>query len=175
MYDGCVINGFPLLQFDRPISRDFVLGFALAWSADLTLVHTLDTAHYLLNGFTIFRNSDVKRWRTIPKDDFFARAARLHRLRPEVPSGVTVASMRDALASVGKAFPLLTIHREQTRRAVCYVGRFKTANQRSVTLTPISPEAEWEEEERYPLRDITLVEFDGAYEKLLHRMAKPTQ
>jgi hypothetical protein len=40
-----------------------------------------------------------------------------------------------------------------------------------MTILAISPQAEWEEEERYELRDITLLEFGGAYEILLTRMA----
>jgi len=173
LYDGCVVRGFPLLEFDRPIDREsFVLGFTLAWSADLTLVHFLETEQYRLNGYTLFRNSDVKRWRTIPKDDFYARAARLHRLRPEMPAGLEITSMKDALTSAGNKFPLLTIHREHVKRGVCYVGRCMTASRRSVTLASISPRAEWEGEEKYPLRDITRVDFGGAHEDLLHRMAK---
>jgi hypothetical protein len=41
-----------------------------------------------------------------------------------------------------------------------------------VILREISPQAEWEPEETFLLRDITKIEFDGAYERLLYALAK---
>jgi hypothetical protein len=126
----------------------------------------------LLNGYSIFRNSDVKRWRPIPKDDFLARAAVLHKLRPRKPAGVGIDSLRQALCSAGKAFPLVTIHTERVRRGVCYVGRVLGTTQRALTLFSISPQADWDEEESYLLKNISLIEFGGTYERLLARIAK---
>jgi hypothetical protein len=79
--------------------------------------------------------------------------------------------MKDALSSAGAAFPLITIHRERIDPKVCYVGKVQRTSQRATTILPISPQAEWESEERYRLKDITFLEFGGAYEILLARMA----
>ena len=167
------MNAFPLLEFDRrPIDRHPLIGFALTWNEKLTLIQPVEDQQYLLNGYTIFRNADVKRWRPIRKDEFRARAAALHKLRPRMPAQVSIASIREALASAGKAFPLVTVHTERVKRGVCYVGRVLRTSQRAATLLDISPEAEWDEEESYLLKDITLIDFGGTYERLLARMAK---
>jgi hypothetical protein len=167
------VNGFPLLEFDRrPIDRHPLKGFAITWNSELTLIQPLENNQFLLNGYTVFRNSDVKRWRPIPKDDFLARVAKIHRLRPRKPSAVSIASIREALSSAGKAFQLVTIHTEKTARGVCYIGRVIRTSQRAVTLLSISPQAEWDEEETYLLKDITLIDFGGAYERLLARLSK---
>src|ERR1035441_9335989 len=121
-----VVDGFPLLQFDRPIDRYLLLGFALTWTANLTLIQIVDDQQYQLNGYAVFRNSDVKRWREITNDKFGAKAAVLHKLRPEAPAGVIITSMKEALSSAGQAFPLVTIHRERIERRVCYVDRKST-------------------------------------------------
>jgi hypothetical protein len=166
-------SGFPLLEFDRkPIDPDALIGFALEWNPDLTLVQIIENQSFRLNGYAIFRNSDVRRWRPIPEDDFTARAAILNKLRPSKPDAVTVGSMREAISSAGATFPLITIHRERIKRGVCFVGRMLRTSQRATTIMSISPDAEWEGEECYSLRDITLLEFGGAYEKLLLQMAK---
>ena len=173
---ACVIRGFPLIQFDRrPIDRDLLVGLALKWSTDITVIHVLENSQFQLNGYAVFRNSEVRRWRPIPRDEFYARAAVLNRVLPELPTGVKITSMKEAVSTAGKAFPLITIHRERIQRGVCEIGTFLRTTQRSVVLRPISPEAEWEEEETYLLRDITLLEFGGAYEQLLDRMSKPIE
>jgi len=165
-------RGFPLLEFDRaPIDRNALKGFALGWNSELTLIQVTDDVHFRLLGYAIFRNSDVKRWRPVRPDDFLARAVRLNRLRPSKPAGVSYESMKEAVSSVGAAFPLITIHRERIDRTVCYVGKVRRTSQRATTILSISPQAEWEPEECYQLKDITLLEFGGAYETLLARMA----
>lgn len=79
--------------------------------------------------------------------------------------------MKEAVCTAGEAFPLITIHRERMDRSVCFVGRLRRTTQRAVTILEISPQAAWETESRYPINDITLLEFGGAYETLLARMA----
>jgi len=89
LYDGAfTLNGFPFLEFDR--CRDLSFGFGIGWNADLTLLQVMNDVHYRLNGYAIFRKSDVKRWRPILPDDFRARAAKLNRLRPLAPAGVSL-------------------------------------------------------------------------------------
>jgi len=167
------VDGFPLLESDRrPVDQNSLVGFALTWNANLTLIQPIETEQFLLNGYTIFRNSDVKRWRPISNDDFQARAAILHKLGPRKPAKVGITSVREALSSAGKAFPLVTIHTERVRRGVCYIGRVLRTSQRAVTVLSISPQADWDGEESYLLKNITLIEFGGTYERLLARMAK---
>ena len=38
-------------------------------------------------------------------------------------------------------------------------------------MLDISPQAQWEEEETYSIKDITLLQFGGVYETLLARLA----
>jgi hypothetical protein len=167
------VSGFPLLEFDRkPIDRHLLRGFVLTWNAKITLLQKVDDHQFLLDGYCVFRNSDVKRWRSIQAEDFCAKAAKLNRLRPSQPPNVTIASMTDAFSSAAAAFPLLTIHRERIERGVCYVGRLLRATQRRAKMLSISPQGEWDTEESYLLNDVTLLEFGGAYERLLALIAK---
>jgi hypothetical protein len=171
--EAFAVNGFPLLEFDRrPLDPYNLAGFVLTWNTKLTLIQPIEKEQFLLNGYSIFRNSDVKRWRPIPKDDFLARAAVLHKLRPRKPAEVGIDSIGQALSSAGKAFPQVTIHTERVRRGVCYVGRVLRTSQRALTLLSVSPQAEWEEEENYLLKDITLIDFGDTYARLLARLAK---
>jgi hypothetical protein len=145
----------------------------LDWGPELTLVQVFDTDSFQLDGYAVFRNSDVRRWREIPKADFAARAADFNNVLPSRPKLVTIASMKESAASAGASFPLITIHRERIKKGVCFVGRFVRASQRSITIESITPQAEWEGQENYRLKDITLLEFGGVYENLLSALAGP--
>jgi hypothetical protein len=167
------VNGFPLLEFDRkPIEREVLRGFAIGWSAQLTLVQILDCNAFQLDGYVVIRRSEFRRWRNVLEDDFLARAARLQKLRPSKPDGVNIASMREAVASAGAAFPLITIHCERIDKGACYVGRVLLTGPRDVTILYISPQAQWKGAESYSLRDVTLLGFGGVYGGLLARMAE---
>jgi len=171
--DAFTVNSFPLLQFDRkPIDKHLLSGFAIDWTDDLTLIHVIEDHTFHFNGYAVFRNTDVRRWRSVRKEEFLARAAQLHKLRPSKPPEVSIASMKEALTTAGAAFPVITIHPERTRKGVCYVGKFARTTQRTLTLVDMSPTAEWGPEENYLLRNITRLSFGGNYENLLVRMAK---
>jgi len=169
---GFGLSGFLLLEFDRkPIGRVPLRGFVIEWKADLTLVQIFDNELFVLDGYAVFRNCDVKRWRCIRADEFLARAAKLKRLRLSAPIGVTIDSMSAALSSAGKSFPLITIHQERINKEVCFVGKYLGTTQRALRILSINPEAQWEAEDVYRPKDITLLEFGGTYEILLNRMA----
>jgi len=167
-------NGFPLAEFDRrPLERWPLIAFVLDWGPELTLVQVFDTDSFQLDGYAIFRNSDVRRWRVIPDEDFLARAAAFNKVLPSMPKLAKLGSMRESAASAGASFQLITIHRERIKKDVCFIGKLVRVNQRAVTIQSITPQAEWEGEERYQLKDITLLEFGGAYENLVGSLAKP--
>ena len=170
--ENFALAGFPLVEFDRkPIDRELLKGFIIEIGPQLTLIQKFESSTYRLNGYAIFCNSDVRRWRNVRKDEFLARAARQMRLRPSNLSGVSLASLGEALASAGSALPLITIHQERIKRDVCYVGKFISRNQRSMSLHHISPDAEWDEKNKHHLKDITMIEFGGVYETLLAKLA----
>jgi hypothetical protein len=167
-------NGFPLVEFDRrPLERWPMRAFVLGWGPELTLVQTFNTDFFQLGGYTVFRNSDVRRWREIAEEDFLARAAAHNKVCPSRPKLANMGSMRELVASAGASFSLIAIHRERIKKDVCYIGKLVRVTQRAVTIQSITPQAEWEGEETYQLKDITLLEFGGVYENLLSALAKP--
>jgi hypothetical protein len=170
---GYEVSGFPLVEFDRkPFDQYPITGFALDWNDDLTLFQDFDTELFQLNGYAVLRNSDIQRYRAIPEGDLLARAVGFQKIRPAMPNGVSIGSLREAAESAGAKFPLITIHRERIKKNVCHIGSFQLASQRTLTVREISTQAEWEDEDTFALRDITKLEFDGTYERLLCALAK---
>ncbi len=77
----------------------------ISWNVELTLVQVLDTDSFQLEGYAVFRNSDMRRWRAIPAEDFLARVAALRKLHPSKLDRVGIASMKEAVASAGGGVP----------------------------------------------------------------------
>jgi hypothetical protein len=67
--DAFAVNGFPLVEFDRPLEPSVAKGFVLGWSRDVTIIHFMEEERFRLNGYRVFRNRDVKRWRPVTPDD----------------------------------------------------------------------------------------------------------
>jgi hypothetical protein len=73
------------------------------------------------------------------------------------------------LLSAGRAFPLVTIHREQVDPDVCWIGRVQGLDRGRVSLLEIGPDAQWDDfPEEYRVKEITRVNFGGEYEGALH-------
>src|SRR5580700_2758912 len=107
LQDAAIVNRFPLVEFDRkPLDRHPLWALVITWNSELTLVPLMDREQFRLNGYAVFRNADVSRWRCISNYEFRTRAARILRLRPCAPAEVTISSVKEAARSAGEAFPL---------------------------------------------------------------------
>jgi len=167
-------NGFPLVEFDRkPYDSYLSWGFVLHSDDHFTLMHVVENQTYSLNGYTLFLNHTVKRWRCMGPQKFRSRAVQYRRLRPTLPAGLQLGSWRDAIASAGESSPLLTVHREGAAKNTCWIGRLTKVTQRSLIIHEITPDATWDKQHVHKFAEITLVGFGGVYETLLDKLAPP--
>ena len=100
----------------------------------------------------------------------FAEAA-LEKRGERVPRKprVNMAGIGELLTSAGRAFPLVTIHREEIDPDACWIGRVLAANRSIVSIREITPAARWESTpEEYALSEITRVGFGADYEGALY-------
>lgn len=82
---------------------------------------------------------------------------------------VALTSIEKLLESANRAFPLLTIHREEINPNVCHIGRVVGVGNGKVSLLEIGPDAKWDKQPtNYQLIEITRVNFGGDYEGALH-------
>ena len=119
--------------------------------------------------FECSRINDVKNLRSDPYASFAAAALKKRgERRPKKPP-VSVANIEELLLSAGKAFPLVTIHREEVDPDVCWIGRVQGVNRGRVSLLEIGPDTIWEDKpEKYRIKEVTRVNFGGDYENALH-------
>ena len=121
-----------------------------------------------LDGHVALRIRDVRTITFLDGASFQARALEHYGDRARRPGRVDLASTRTVIASLGRRFPLITIHPELRDPTVCYIGVPVSLTSRSLRLRAITTEAVWEDElSTYQLMDVTRVEIGGRYERAL--------
>jgi len=161
-----------VVEFDRkPLDSQLLCGFVLEFTDRLTLIHYMDTQRFDLDGYVVFRNSDVRRWRSVPEDSVRIRALQLKSIKPVRKRRLSLASWPQLLDTANKLFPMMIIYRERIHRDACQVGRLVSMNRASLELKEIRPDGSWDDCYRYKFSDLTRVDFGGGYEDAFARVA----
>lgn len=157
-----------LVRFSRRFEESPVRGYVLDIGPKFFLMALVGDRIWF-DGFECFRVRDVNEIQNDPYADFAESALRKRRQRLPKKPRVSVASIDELLLSARRAFPLVTIHREQVDPHVCWIGRILGVERGRVSLLEINPDAKWDEKPNtYRLDEITRVNFGGDYENALH-------
>ena len=157
-----------LVQFTRTVERGSVMGYVLAVGPQFFLIALVDE-NIRFNGFQCLRLRDVRNLEVPAKyAGFIETALKLRReKRPRIPA-VVVDSVQELLRTAGRAFPVITIHREVAAPDVCHIGRVVAVSESEISLLEIGPDACWDVDAlSYRIREITRIDFGGDYEKAL--------
>lgn len=163
-----------LVRFTRPFEEGTVNGYVVDIGPRFFILALVDGG-IRFDGFQCFRISDVRQFQASgPHADFVEKVLKLRgQQRPRKPR-VSMATLEDLLKSANRAFPLVTICREQADPDVCHIGRVEEVANGRLMLRAIDPSAAWDAEpQEYRLSEITQVDFGGAYEDALHLAGGP--
>jgi hypothetical protein len=158
-----------LVKFFRPFEQGSFNGYVLDIGARFFLLLVVEDA-CRFNGFSCLRLADVRKLEAPARYAGFAEAA-LKKCGQRAPrkSRVTVDTIDNLIESAAGWYPLITIHREIVNADVCAIGRVVDIRDGCVSLLEIGPDGKWEHTPTvYRLKDITRVDFGGAYENALY-------
>lgn len=156
-----------LVRLTRRFETSPIRGYVLDIGPNFFLLALLSDRLWF-DGFECFRIKDLKTVRPDPYQDFAMAALRKRGERMPRKPRVRLASIRALLTSAGHSFPLVTVHREEIKPASCWIGKVLKADNRSVSLLEIGPDAVWDKvPNKYRLSEITRVNFGGDYENAL--------
>jgi hypothetical protein len=160
-----------LVRFNRRFEDDVVTGYVLDVGPQFFLL-ALVSDRLWLDGFECFRVADIRRLRPDPYEQFAERALKKRgEKKPQKPR-VSLKDVQELLLTAGRAFPLVTIHREEIDPDVCWIGRVLEVTPATVRILEVCPDAAWETQPtEYHLREITHVNFAGDYEDALYLVA----
>lgn len=155
----------------KSIARAHIDAYIVAATEELVLLQPVRD-RIDLDGYDVIRAADISRVSASPKSHFYEEALALKRMRPKKPKAVVLDDIKALLASLRVAYPLVVIHRERVAPDSCEIGRVRALSASTYRLSWISPTAVFEEDgRRFKLSDITMVQFDGAYENTLAAVA----
>jgi len=144
-------------------------GFVVG-TGEWLLLHLLDSAMWVPNGYVGVRQRDVDAAEAASRGSFPADVVRLKRLRPRRPR-VQVSGTEELLRTAAAAWPLLSIERENDDRGVAWIGRPVVLGPREAVFKLIDTNGRWMPGTMtIKLGSITRVDFGGEYESLLHQL-----
>jgi hypothetical protein len=163
------MHGKTLVKFWSPFEPDSTQGYVLDIGPRFFMLGLVDNS-IMFNGFQCMRLSDVRRLRVPdPYADFIVAALRKRGEVIRKKPRVSLNSLPELLRSANRLFPLMTIQQERTKPDTCEIGRVVEITKSHVSLLEIGPDAIWDDEQtEISLREITRVDFGGAYEDALH-------
>lgn len=169
-----IIENKWLVEFDRKKYKDKLLGFVLAFSDDFTLIQVFDHDYFNLDGYCIFENDSVKKFRVYDDEEYFlSEVVKKKKLMPKPVSGVSLESWATILQTVNDKFNLVVIESEDIYKNQCNIGRLEKVGKKTFSLTEIYTDAYWDEKPtNYKLKNLTKVSFNNAYENTLWDIAE---
>ena len=162
-----------LIEFDRrPQISERVAGFVLDFNDSWILLHLLEWNTFTLNGYIVIRVQDIKRQNVFDKESCWQhKAAKVNKLKPVDP-GVSICSLEEAVRSVCRKFPVITIEKELVVGDAFWIGRLAEFTPKTVSIHDLNTKAEWKGKVKFNLKDITRLAFGGGYEAALALSAK---
>jgi hypothetical protein len=162
-----------LMRFHRRFEDGWVNGYVVGVGPEfLMFCEISDHIHY--NGFGCYRLADVKNLEPAPYPEFVEGALQKRgEAQPETPA-VALNSIGDILATVGRLFPVLTLHVQVANTNACHVGGIVSVEGGVAWMQDIGPDAVWEARPAArPLDTVTRVDFGGGYETALALVGGP--
>ena len=141
-------------------------GYVFDYSQDWTLLQTLDT-EYHLDGYSVFRNEDVKAYGEILETSLARRAVHGLGQEPVPLEGFDLTSLATVLRSAHAVSPIVGIHCERKDRDSFWLGTITKLGRKNLRLLQISRNAKVSKIKRLKLDDITRISFSDRYEKAI--------
>lgn len=164
-----IISNKWLVEFNRkPLDKYPLYGFIVDFNEDFTLINIFDCDHFILDGYCVFPNADVKNYAVYDDDNYFlSEVIAVKRIVPSPQPKISISSWPEIVESVSESFPLFVVETERLHKNECYIGKLKQIKKKSFELRAIDVDAGWDGIGKYRFDDITMIKFGGHYETAL--------
>lgn len=164
-----IISNKWLVEFDRkPLDKHPLFGFIVDFNDDFTLIHVFDCDLFILDGYCVFPNANVKKYALYDKEEYFLNEViRVKKIVPKPLPKVSILSWPEIVQSVSEYFPLLVVETERLHKNECYIGKVTEVRKKSFKQKEMDTDAVWYGSSKYKFEDVTTISFGGLYETTL--------
>ena len=169
-----IIENKWLVKFDRkPLDNQPLFGFIVGFNENFTLVHKFGEELFMLDGYCVFPNADVRNYAVYDDPEyFFSEVVKAKEIVPNPLPEISMTSWPEIVQSVAKEFPVFVVETERLHKGECYLGRLKKMRKTGFETEDLDTEAYWDGTSRYKFRDLTVIGFGGYYETALELVNK---
>ena len=166
-------SSYPLISIKRNAFDDSPWYGAVVQESERFVAIQNISDRYDFDGYRVFRRKDITTMeKSFEKREFIEAALRIKGLKPLPPKPIELSSMRALMDSAQQQFGVLVISREKLYPDEVEVGTVRMASEKTYVLRWLTPQAEWENDDRpFRYQDVTMVEYGGEYENTLLMVA----
>ena len=173
-YEEIIKNKW-IVEFNRkPFDKNKRLGFLLDFNDEFTFIQDLDTDWYQTDGYSIFQNKTVKKFRVFDQEDYFLNeVVRIKKLQPKIIPQIPLDNWALILQRVNDDFNLVGIESELIYKNQRNIGRLEKIDKKKFSLIEIDAVAGWHETPvEYKFKDLTIVSFGNSYNETLWKVSE---
>ena len=164
-----------LVSFDfEPLNDLHSWGFVLDCNETFTLINFFDRDTYSLDGYSIFYNKDVSEyWVYTTEENYLeTKYIKLKCIKPKPIRAVKIESLSTIIESISNSFSVMKVYRDRLAANGAVIGRLVELKENTFKLLSVRNDAVWKEvPSRFRIKDITRIDFDTKYEKILLEVA----
>ncbi len=164
-----------IVEFNRkPFDKQILFGFLLDFNDDFTLIQKLDQDWYQLDGYCVFQNKSVRKFRVHDKEEYFLNEViKVKKLKPKAVPNILLDNWATILQTVNDNFTLVGVESELFYKDSINIGKIAKMGKKSFSLKEISPNADWDDKPyKYKFKHLTLVKFGNDYNDTLWKVSE---
>jgi len=167
------INNMLFMDFLRPyMCHKMLRGIPLKNNEKFILIKRIDD-DCLFDGYSLIRKQDVTKYRLHDgENDFTVKLQKKLNLYIDHCECPQINSWELFFRDISCFVPLVTLYRQFKKEKEAYVGEIKKVTHNRITLKPISPIAEWEDEQTLYFSPYSFcrIDYGDRYSKMLLKM-----
>lgn len=152
--------------------KDVFTGILIDFSEDWLLLRN-NPVDFVVDGFVILRNKNIKSIYREPEYDFIEKVIRLKKVNINPEEAVPLKDLLSITAFLTRKFSLFQIA-TKSNKAVS-IGKLKNYNDDLITIDFLSPQGVWDGEMDFKPNKVRVIEFDTDYLNSLQLILKEVQ
>ncbi len=149
-----------LILIEFTDKQESVSGFIIDYSEDWILLK-LNPCDYLIDGYTIVKNKNIKSLVRTEREEFAEKIIRLKNLSPNTDNKIPLKNLTTILDYLTKNYGVFQIATKRENAA--YLGRLITIDDEELVIEFLDTRGKWSDEISFNPKKIRIIEFDTDY------------